>query len=458
MKKPVGRYVAILVLTVVAAVVALPKEVSLPVPFSNPPRELSIGSPTLYFNFMGRPVVLDYSFKQGLDIQGGMQIVLEADVTQIPEADRLTALNSAREVILRRVDLYGIAEPVVQTAISNNSHRLIVELPGVTDATEALQLVGQTAQLNFQLLSMDSLDTAATQSATPEFVLTETGLSGQQLRRASVQFDPQTGEPGVLIEFNEEGTQLFGEVTAQNTGEMLAIALDGSVIMAPRINEAIYGGQAVINGLGGIDEARQLSIQLNAGALPVPISVLEQRSIGPTLGAESVKQSVFAGVVGLAMVMLFMILYYGQAGVLASFALVIYSVLTIALYKLIGVTVTLPGIAGLILSMGMAVDANILIFERIKEEMRLGKPFDRALSLGFGKAWDSIKDANLITIITALVLINPLNFSFLNTSGMVRGFGITLLIGVLLGLFTGVVVTRTLVRLFLQESWYKLEK
>ncbi|MDQ5951701.1 MAG: preprotein translocase subunit SecD [Patescibacteria group bacterium] len=454
MKKPIGRYLAILILTIIAAAIALPKQVQIPLPFSNPPREITIGSPTLSFNFMGRPVIVDYSFKQGLDIQGGMQIVLEADVSQIPEADRPTALNSVREVILRRVDLYGIAEPVVQTAVSNNSHRLIVELPGVTDSTEALQLVGQTAQLDFQLLTIEA-DLAATVSAQENFILTETGLSGKQLKRAAVQFDPQTGEPGVVIEFNEEGTKLFGEVTAQNAGEMLAIALDGSIIMAPRINEPIYGGQAVINGLGGIDEARQLSIQLNAGALPVPITVLEQRSIGPTLGAESVQQSVFAGIIGLVLVMVFMIFYYGQAGLLASFALLIYAVLTIALYKLIGVTVTLPGIAGLILSIGMAVDANILIFERIKEEMRLGKPFDRALTIGFGRAWDSIKDANFITIMTALVLINPLNFTFLNTSGLVRGFGITLLIGVLLGLFTGVVVTRTLVRLFLQETWYK---
>lgn len=454
MKKPIGRYLALLVLTVIATVIALPKNIVVPIPFTSPQREITLGSPNLSFNFMGQPVIVDYSFKQGLDIQGGMQIVLEADVSQIPEADRQTALNSAREVILRRVDLFGIAEPVVQTSISNNSYRLIVELPGVTDATEALQLVGQTAQLDFQLLTIDTLDPAASTSATP-YVLTQTGLSGKQLKKAAIQFDPQTGEPGVGIEFNEEGTKLFGEVTEQNSGEMLAISLDGSIIMAPRINEAIYGGQAVINGLGGVEEAKQLTIQLNAGALPVPIAVLEQRSIGPTLGAESVKQSILAGVIGLTMVMLFMILYYGQAGILASIALLVYAVLTIALYKLIGVTVTLPGIAGLILSIGMAVDANILIFERIKEEMRLGKPYDRALSLGFGKAWDSIKDANFITIMTSLVLINPLSFSFLNTSGLVRGFGITLLIGVLLGLFTGVVVTRTLVRLFLREDWYK---
>jgi len=342
---------------------------------------------------------------------------------------------------------------VVQTAANADTYRLIVELPGVTNSDEALQLVGQTAQLDFELLNKPEA-LAATTSAAP-YTLISTGLSGKQLKRATVQFDQKTGKPEVGIEFNEEGTQLFGQITEEHTGELLAIMLDGSIIMAPQINEPIYGGAAVINGLSGIDEAKQLSIQLNAGALPVPITVLEQRSIGPTLGAESVRQSIFAGLVGLVMVMLFMILYYGQAGLLASVALGIYAVLTIALYKLIGVTVTLPGIAGLLLSIGMAVDANILIFERMKEEIRLGKPFTTARELGFGRAWNSIKDANFTTIMTALVLINPLSFSFLNTSGLVRGFGITLLIGVLLGLFTGVVLTRTLVRLFLSDQWFR---
>lgn len=454
MKKPLGRYISLLAITVVAAVIALPRQFTITLPFTNPPKHYTLGSPQLAFNYMGQPVVVDFSFKQGLDIQGGMQIVLEAEMSEIPEADRQTALESAREVILRRVDLYGIAEPVVQTSISNNSYRLIVELPGVTNTTEALQLVGQTAQLEFQLITTNPIDPTSTESASP-YTITTTGLSGKQLKRSTVQFDPQTGQPMVGIEFNEEGSQLFGQITEQNNGQLLGISLDGSIIMAPQINEPIYGGQAVINGLAGIEEARQLSIQLNAGALPVPITVLEQRNIGPTLGAESVNQSIFAGVVGLVMVMLFMIMYYGQAGILASVALMMYAVFTIALYKLIGVTVTLPGIAGLILSIGMAVDANILIFERIKEEIRLGKPFDRAMELGFGRAWDSIKDANFTTIMTALVLINPLNLTFLNTSGLVRGFGITLLIGVLLGLFTGVVVTRTLVRLFLTNKWYQ---
>jgi protein-export membrane protein SecD len=220
--------------------------------------------------------------------------------------------------------------------------------------------------------------------------------------------------------------------------------------MAPNIQDAIVTGQATITGGFTCEEAQNLKIQLNAGALPVPIKVLEQRNVNATLGKESVEQSMFAGVVGLLLVMLFMVLYYGAKGFIASIALTIYAILTVAIYKVIGVTLTLPGIAGLLLTIGMAVDSNILIFERMKEELRMGKPFNIALELGFGRAWDSIKDANLATIITALILINPMEFSFLNSGGMVRGFGITLLIGVLLSLFTGVLVTRTLMRLFLK--------
>ncbi len=215
-------------------------------------------------------------------------------------------------------------------------------------------------------------------------------------------------------------------------------------------------GEATITGGFTIDQAKQLAIQLNAGALPVPISVLESRTLGASLGSLSVAQSIQAGIVGLMLVMVFMVLYYGAKGVVASVALVMYAAFTLALYKIIGVTITLPGIAGLLLSIGMALDANILIFERMKEELVKGTAFARAMELGFGKAWDSIKDANSITIFTALVLINPMNFSFLNTSGMVRGFGITLLIGVLLGLFTGIVVTRTLMRLFITDTRQKL--
>lgn len=445
MRKPVRLYVLIIALTLMAGLISLPPPAIYKLPFIN--REITLGSPRFTMNRADGPKIVEFSFKKGLDIQGGMQIVLNADMSGIAEADRATALESARQVILRRVDLYGIAEPVVQTSVGNGQYRLIVELPGVKDPEKALELVGQTAQLNFMLVDDTTL---ATDSANLQPQIEPTELDGSKLKRASLQFDQKTGKPVVGIEFTPEGKDLFGKITEANVGRLLAIVLDGNLVMMPRINEPIYAGQAVITGSFTVEQARQLGIQLNAGALPVPIEVLEQRTVGASLGTESVTKSVVAGLIGLAAVVVFMIALYGWMGVLASFALAIYAVLTIAIYKIIGVTVTVPGIAGLILSVGMAVDANILIFERMKEELRLGKPFERAMELGFGRAWDSIKDANVTTIITALVLINPLNLSFLNSSGLVRGFGITLLIGVVLGLFTGIVVTRTLLRMFLQ--------
>jgi preprotein translocase subunit SecD len=444
-KKHWWRFFWIVVSAVIAGSLALPPVVPIDVTLFGRRQQATVGTPRIDVTLFGRRYQREFLFRQGLDIQGGMQVVLQANMSEIPEVDKLTALESAREVILRRVDLFGIAEPVVQTSIANNEHRLLVELPGLTDPEQALQLVGQTAQLEFSLLlgANEATDSAGL-SVVP------TGISGSQLKRSSVQFDQSTGEPVVSLEFNDEGRKLFADITTENTGEMLAIMLDQSIVMAPRINTPIIDGQAIITGGFSVDDAKQLSIQLNAGALPVPITVLEQRTVGPSLGMESVQASVEAGVIGILLVMVFMVLIYKVNGLLASIALVLYALYTVALYKILGITLTVPGIAGLLLSVGMAVDANILIFERMKEELRLRKPFSIALELGFGRAWDSIKDANLVTIATSLVLINPLNFPFLNSGGMVRGFGITLLIGVSLSLFTGVVVTRTLMRLFLK--------
>lgn len=434
---------------IISASIALPTK--LPLAFSAFGKDyaFTIGSPVIDFSLFGTPIHKEFEFKQGLDIQGGMQVVLEADMSNIDSADRVDALASAKEIISRRVDLYGISEPVVQTSVANESYRINVELPGLSNSGDALALVGQTAQLDFGLF--ETADPESLEATQAGVRVVPTGLTGKMLKRSAVQFDQQTGEPLVSLQFDAEGTKLFGEITSANVGQPMGIFIDGSMIMAPVIQVPILTGEATITGGFTIEEAEQLSVQLNAGALPVPISVLELRTLGASLGDESVKQSIQAGVVGIGLVMVFMILYYGAQGVVASVALIIYAVVTLALYKVIGITLTLPGIAGLLLSIGMAVDANILIFERMKEELRKGKPFVVAMENGFGKAWDSIKDANIITIFTALVLINPMDFSFLNRSGLVRGFGITLLIGVILGLFTGVLVTRTLMRLFITE-------
>ena len=441
--KTIRVFLLIIFLTLVSLYIALPKEVV----------------PPLNITIFGKQIQKDFELKKGLDIQGGMEVVLRADMTEIANQDRDTAIESSREVILRRVDLFGISEPTVTTSKTAGEYRLLVDLPGVSDPNQALQLVGTTAQLDFRLQNPDLATAEATNSAIAffnQFEMTE--LTGKQLKRAIVQFDPQTNEPVIALEFDDEGRDLFAAITKENVGEVLAIFLDDYPLAMPRINTPILDGRAVMTGGFDLEGAKQTAIQLNAGALPVPIEIIEQRQLGASIGQEAVKKSVKAGLIGIGLVMAFMIMLYGWNGLIADLALVIYGILTVAIYKIMGVTLTLPGIAGLLLTIGMAVDANILIFERMKEELRLDKVWKRAMELGFGRAWDSIKDANIATIMTALVLINPLDFSFLNTSGMVRGFGITLLIGVLISLFTGVVVTRTFMRLFLRDPNYKKDK
>ncbi len=452
-----------MLLTVAAALIALPPE--LPIRFSVQNYEID--------TTIQRPGFLPGELRRGLDIQGGLQVVLATDMDKIAEEDRISALRSVQEVIRRRVDAYGISEPAIQTARAGDEYRIIVELPGLSDPRQALQLIGSTAQLEFRLQdptalqqatqsvspSAEEADTledattaaAPTQLTTIDFIesFQTTGLGGDQLKRATVQFQQQTNEPVVALEFDDEGAERFADITENNVGGVLGVFLDGAPLMLPEISTPILNGQAVISGGFTPEEAEQLSIQLNAGALPVPVEVLEQRTVGASLGEAAVRQSVQAGLVGLVLVIIFMIANYGFKGVISAIALGVYAILTLAIYKLMGVVLTVPSIAGLLLTIGMAVDANILIYERMKEELRAGRGFQQAMELGFGRAWDSIKDANLATICTALVLINPLNFSFLNTSGVVRGFGITLLIGVLISLFTGVVTTRILMRLFL---------
>jgi preprotein translocase subunit SecD len=460
MRKNLRVFLFIVALTVVCLYIALPTSIPINYNIFGQKINQEVQVPALDFTIFGKRIHQEFKLKKGLDIQGGMEVVLKADMAEIALEDRDTAIESAREVILRRVDLFGINEPTVTTSKTAQEHRLLVDLPGVSDPDQALQLVGTTAQLDFRLQNPDLATSEATFSAVAFFNQFErTELTGKQLKRALVQFDPQTNEPVIALEFDEEGKEIFATLTQENVGEVLAIFLDDFPVVTPRINTAILDGRAIMSGGFDLEGAKQLAIQLNAGALPIPIEIIEQRQLGASLGQAAVEKSVRAGLIGIALVMAFMIMLYGWKGLIADLALAIYGILTIAVYKILGVTLTLPGIAGLLLTIGMAVDANILIFERMKEELRLNKPWKRAMELGFGRAWDSIKDANVATIMTALVLINPLDFSFLNTSGMVRGFGITLLIGVLISLFTGVVVTRTFMRLFLHNpSALKIKK
>ncbi|PIS21512.1 protein translocase subunit SecD [candidate division WWE3 bacterium CG_4_10_14_0_2_um_filter_42_7] len=451
LKRPKSVLIFILLLSFGALIIDLPK---FTIKFDKPFKvEQSFGGYAI--GWFGGKFVRDLQIKKGLDLQGGIQVTLQADMKDIAEKDRKVALESARGVLERRVNFFGVTEPNIQTSVSGDNYRILIELPGVTDSKEAIQLIGQTAQLDFaeqKVLEEKPLDNLTPeekekQAAVPP-VFAKTDLSGKDLSRAAVTFDSKTGAPQISIEFTDEGAKKFAEITKRNVQKPLAIFLDGVVLTAPIVQEEITGGQAVITGQFTLDEAKLLSVQLNAGSLPVSISVLSQKNIGATLGEESLKRSLIAGVIGLMLVAIFMLGNYGRLGILADIALIVYGLITLALYKLIPVTLTLSGIAGFILSIGMAVDSNILIFERIKEERRSGKSLLPSMEAGFGRAWDSIRDANICTLITSFVLFNPFNWSFLNVSGMVRGFALTLALGIAISLFTGIVVTRTLVRVF----------
>ncbi|HTK03317.1 MAG TPA: protein translocase subunit SecD [Alphaproteobacteria bacterium] len=388
---------------------------------------------TVAATYISLPINKKFDLKLGLDLAGGSKLVFEADMSKLDASKQEIALDSVRNVIEKRVNLFGVSEPTVQTSQFENKSRIIVELPGVTDTKQAVDLIGKTAQLQFF------------EESGP------TNLTGADLESAAVVFDSQTGKPAISLKFTKEGGEKFAEITGQNIGKPLPIVLDNNVISAPVVQEKIVGDSAQISGTFTIEEAKNLAIQLNAGALPVPIALVQQTTVGATLGAESVKQSITAGIVGFAMVIVFMILSYGWFGVVADIGLLIFGVITIALYKLIPITLTLPGIAGFMLSIGMALDGNILIFERFKEE-KLKHEFHQALEISFGRAWNSIRDAYVATLITCFVLANPLDWTFLNTSGPIRGFAITLALGIVVSLFTGIFVSRNLLRIFVKEG------
>ena len=391
---------------------------------------------------------INNEIKLGLDLAGGSQLVFEADTSKISSDKKNSSLESLRNVIERRVNLFGISEPNVQTSNFEEKDRIVVELPGINDTKEAQALIGKTAQLVFA----EVIEIPGKDGATPSASLKPTDLTGADLAESGVDFDQNTGKPAVSLTFTKEGGDKFAKITGDNVGKPVAIILDNEVVSAPNVQEKIVGGTAQITGSFTLDEAKKLSIQLNAGALPVPVRVVEERTIGATLGAESISKSIVAGLVGLGMVMLFMIISYKGLGLVADIGLIVFGVITLALYKLIPVVLTLPGIAGFLLSVGMAVDSNILIFERFKEEKDKHSTISDALEVSFGRAWDSIRDANIATFLTAFILANPLDWNFLHTSGPVRGFAITLALGIAISLFTGIIVSRNLLRLFVKEK------
>ncbi len=377
-------------------------------------------------------------FKLGLDLSGGTHLVYKADTTGVSSADISGAMQSLRDVIERRINVFGVSEPIIQVEQGGvlggdkKEQRLIVELPGVTDVNEAIKSIGATPVLEFKLLSKESQD-----KTNPIFL--ETGLTGRMLQKASIQFDQNfASKPIIGLKFNEEGADLFAKITRENLGSVLGIFLDGNLIEAPNIKEEITGGEAVITGDFTPDQAKQVVRDLNYGALPMPISLISTETIGATLGDQAVNASVKAGLYAFAVVALFLIVRYRFHGLVAVLALAIYTVINLVLFKLIPVTLTAAGIAGFILSIGMAVDANILIFERTKEELKKGKNKYDALKEGFHRAWSSIRDSNSSSIITAVIL-----YYFASTP-VIKGFALVFLIGVLVSMFSAITASRTI--------------
>jgi protein-export membrane protein SecD len=441
-------------------------------------------SPGFHFSLFGANVNQDFPIRQGLDLQGGIQVLLQADVPPGQTVDS-DAMSAAVGIVQSRVNALGVSEPLVQPAGGN---RIVVELPGVKDPDAAIQTIGQTGTLEFIDAGSTYLPTgtvvtttlggpAATASATPTAASAtptpaspfanqtfKTVLTGKDLQTASVGFD-QVNRPEIDFVLNSGGAKTFGDYTSANVGKYLAITMDKKVIECPVIQGPITGGRGVINGGQGagftLQSAQNIVIQLKYGALPVPLKVVDSNQVGPTLGAEAIRQSITAGAIGLGIVLTFMLLYYRLPGLLADLALIIYAAVTFSIFRIIPVTLTLAGIAGFILSIGMAVDANILIFERMKEELRGGRTLRAAIDAGFGRAWTSIRDSNFSTLITCAIL-----FWFGMTFGasIIQGFALTLAIGVVVSLFTAVLVSRTFLHLIVEAGalrdlrWFGMEQ
>ena len=379
-----------------------------------------------------------YRFKLGLDLAGGTELVYKADMGETPSGERSDALEALHGVIERRVNLFGVAEPIVQTerisALSGiTEDRLIVDLPGVTDIKAAVAALGETPTLEFRLV------TATTVGTTTSAEYVATGLTGRYLASATLGFGSGAtaglSSPQVILNFNSDGAKLFEKITSENVGKQLAIFLDGQPISSPVIQEAISGGQATITGQFTATEARDLVRNLNFGALPVPIVLQSSSAVGPTLGAAAISAGVVAGIIGFAIVALFMIAWYRLPGLIAAVALAEYLAFMLAVIKVIPVTLTASGIAGLIISVGMAVDANVLIFERTKEELRGGKTPREAVHIGFSRAWPAIRDGHLTMIISGVILF------WLGTS-IVQGFALVFVLGVLASFISAVSLSR----------------
>lgn len=378
-----------------------------------------------------------WPFKLGLDLSGGTELVYQANLNDIQQQDVSGSMSALQETIERRVDLFGVAEPLVQTETSGSQQRLIVELPGITDTQAAITLIGQTPVLEFRLLKPGATLPTDDSTSSINAAFEPAVLTGADLTSATFGSTGQiAGEPAVILQFNSQGTALFSQITGQNVGQPLAIFLDGVLLEAPTIQEAIPNGQAVVSGNMTAVQAKDLADNLNEGALPVPIQLISTETVSGTLGNQAVENGVEAGLIGVGLVMIFMVLWYRLPGLLACIALSLYIAVVLALFKFIPVTLTAAGIAAFILSIGMAVDANILIFERMKEELRNGKDAEAAIRDGFARAWPSIRDSNISSMITAVIL-------FWFGTDIIQGFALVFGLGVLVSMLTAISVSRT---------------
>ena len=452
------------------------------------------------------PNFLEKPFKLGLDLQGGVHLLYQADLSGVEEKDWQDSVEGLRDIIERRVDLFGVEEPIVQIQKTDGGYRLIVELAGVIDPDQAIEMIGETPYLEFKeemseeekmniinglpaeeinkMIEMVKKEVGDSEKKIikedlPRYLplWNSTELTGKYLKKAKIQLDQTTFNPFVSIEFDSEGAKLFEELTRKNWHKPLAIFIDGRLISSPIIvpddpaeTGSIKGGKAQISGNFTVNEAKDLARNLNAGALPIPIELISQQSVGPSLGEASIRESLFAGVIGFLFIILFMVLIYRFSGILAAISLLIYTIILLSLFKLIPVTLTLAGIAGFVLSLGMAVDANILIFERLKEEIqnrrgigrcKAGEELEdvkqsvelqqRDIDNAFFRAWTAIRDGNLTTLIICVIL-------FLIASGFVQGFALTLGVGILVSMFTAMVITKLFIKTFGATRLRKLEK
>ncbi len=420
------------------------------IPVINKELNLNFDSSNLNLNLGPVKVQKNLEYKLGLDLQGGTRLIYQVDMKDIPEDQRNDAFEGARSTIERRVNFFGVSEPSIQSIKLPDDYRIIIELPGETDIEQTLSLIGTTAELSFWEEGTDPIATA--EAALYPLGLTniysnkplKTKLTGKELESAKVVYGSSDGTPQVQLNFTSEGTRQFADITKKNVGKPVAIVVDTFAISAPVVQQPILNGDAVISGGFTPEMAKGLAIQLNSGALPAPLKLIGQSTVGPSLGIESLQKSLLGGAIGLISLIIFMVVIYKKEGMVATIALLIYTIIILFIFKVIPITLTLAGIAGFILSIGMAVDANILIFERFKEEMRAGKPKVVATRLAFSRAWPSIRDSNMSSLITTVIL-------FYFGTGIIRGFAVSLGIGIIVSMFSAIIVTRNLLRFFEKE-------